>query len=96
MQAQRLGFAAADLNLRLKMTDWPGEEWVVAYTLTFLALLTEALQNHPVTQGKGGDIWGQKGRGWERNHGVMPAASRVLTCHIHFFCFYFGTMDKAR
>lgn len=78
------------------MTDWPGKEPGATYTLTFLALLTEALQNHPVIQGKGGDIWGQKGKGWEINHRVMPAPSRVLTCHIYSFCFYFGTMDKAQ
>lgn len=78
------------------MTDWPGEEPGATYTLTFLALLTEVLQNHPVIQGKGGDIWGQKGKGWEINHRVMPAPSRVLTCHIYYFCFYFGTMDKAQ
>lgn len=78
------------------MTDWSGEEWVATYTITFLALLTGALQNRPVTKGKGGDIWGQKGRGWERNRGVTSAPSRVLTCHVHSFWFYFGTMDKAR
>lgn len=77
------------------MTDWSGEEGVATYTLTFLALLTEALQNESATQGKGGNIWGQKGRGWERNHRVMPVPSRVLTCHIHFFWFYSGTVHKS-
>lgn len=77
------------------MTDWSGEEGAATYTLTFLALLTEALQNPSAAQGKGGNIWGQKGRGWERNYGVMPVPSRVLTCHIHFFLFYSGTVDKS-
>lgn len=77
------------------MTDWSGEEGAATYTLTFLALLTEALQNPSATQGKGGNIWRQKGRRWERNHGVMPVPSRVLTCHIHFFWFYSETVDRS-
>ena len=77
--------------------DWLARRGMGSYLhFKILVLLIEALQNHPVWQEKGGDIWGQKGRGWERNHGVMPPPSRVLTCHLHSFCFYFGTMDKER
>lgn len=91
MQAHRLAFAAADLNLRLRMTDWPGEEWAATHTWTFFCITERSTAKPSCYTVEGREFLGAKGKGRERNYGVKPAPSRVLTCHIYNF----GATDEA-